>query len=41
VKLVYNAIAGTSAERLAALSDGVFAVFTRPCRKQFHSEKDL
>jgi uncharacterized membrane protein len=26
MKLVYNAIAGTSVERLAALSDGVFAV---------------
>jgi uncharacterized membrane protein len=26
VKLIYNAIAGTSVERLAALSDGVFAV---------------
>jgi len=49
VKLTYNAIAGGSAERLAALSDGVFAVamtllvldVRAPAVEAIHSELDL
>jgi uncharacterized membrane protein len=49
VKSAYNAIAGTSIERLAALSDGVFAVamtllvldIRAPAVEAVHSEPDL
>jgi uncharacterized membrane protein len=49
VKHTYNAIAGTSVERLAALSDGVFAVamtllvldIRPPAAEAIHSEQDL
>lgn len=49
MKHTYNAIAGTSVERLAALSDGVFAVamtllvldIRPPAAEAIHSEQDL
>ena len=49
MKDAYNAIAGTSVERLAALSDGVFAVamtllvldIRAPAMEAIHSEQDL
>jgi uncharacterized membrane protein len=49
VRLSYNRIAGQSVERLAALSDGIFAVamtllvldLHTPNRQSIHSERDL
>ena len=49
MKHTYNAVAGTSVERLAALSDGVFAVamtllvldIRAPAAEAIHSEQDL
>ena len=49
MRLSYNRIAGQSVERLAALSDGIFAVamtllvldLHTPARQAIHSERDL